>query len=115
MGYRKVEEEEEAVKMRCCGFEMGGWVGGWETYSFDVPQLLLKVAAVGLDVVEHALEIVQGDACMGEVGGWVDGWLGELLYVHRWVEETKWRRRRRRRRRRTYVPISSSFLPVDLA
>ena len=69
VGARKIEENE-AVRMSCCGLGMGGWggmggwvsgwVGGWVggalTWHFNGDELFLATAACG--------------------DGWVGGWVG---------------------------------------
>ena len=99
-------EEKEAVRMRCCGFWVGGWVGGWETFFYldkvgvVVGFLLPFLADAGLALVDHlsthTLDVLLDDLGHGRQAGsrrarytgeeaihagkvWVGGWVGRVF------------------------------------
>ena len=58
-------EEDEEVRMRCCGLGLGGWVGGW-------------VGGLGRGGRGGSNEVLW--AWIGWVGGWVGGWIDLLEF-----------------------------------
>ena len=73
-------EEEEAVRMRCCGLLGGGWVGGWrESRQFVngwvggwVGGWMKRIWVGGKGRTRN--DLLGGDVSKGKMGGWVGGW-----------------------------------------
>ena len=72
MGDRK-EEEDEAVRMSCCGLQVGGWVGGW-VGGLPVSLSIFKAVSKAVRARRGSCALMASMPSWREwVGGWVVG------------------------------------------
>ena len=77
-GWFREVEENEALRMRCCGLGMGGWVGEW--VGTDLSSLEVCVGRSPHSFLWVACQLAKNGARDLGRAWWVGGWVG-------WVEE----------------------------